>query len=180
MALENTWCSPNQVVSGWSLLGRVSDSLGLITQSLGDINQRLPQGQYFFKYIRNQGIEIYSADKLELALAGDLTLAEQKKISEKHYKQWFSSVRVFLETFWIMMERDLTQTEYINHAAFSLHQATERFYACILLVTTNYLPKIHNIEKLRTVSSKTLSSSGLFNWMASTPHNASRNAASNA
>lgn len=35
-------------------------------------------------------------------------------------------------------------------AAFHLHQVTERFYACILLVTTNYLPKTHNIEQLRS------------------------------
>ncbi|MEI8634424.1 HEPN domain-containing protein, partial [Vibrio sp. PP-XX7] len=29
-----------------------------------------------------------------------------------------------------------------------LHQATEHFFACTLLVCTNYLPKSHNIEKL--------------------------------
>jgi len=34
-------------------------------------------------------------------------------------------------------------------AAFELHQATERFYGCILLVLSNYRPKTHNIETLR-------------------------------
>ncbi|MEI8632840.1 HEPN domain-containing protein [Vibrio sp. PP-XX7] len=38
---------------------------------------------------------------------------------------------------------------YIKKAAFELHQATERFFACTLLTLTNYLPKTHNIEKLK-------------------------------
>jgi HEPN domain-containing protein len=33
-------------------------------------------------------------------------------------------------------------------AAFSLHQATERFYDAILLVFTNYRPRSHDLEKL--------------------------------
>lgn len=35
-----------------------------------------------------------------------------------------------------------------NIAAFELHQATERFYSAIILVFTQYRPKIHDIEKL--------------------------------
>ena len=37
-------------------------------------------------------------------------------------------------------------------AAFNLHQATERFYACALLVLSNYRPKTHNIERLRNMA----------------------------
>ncbi|MEI8632667.1 HEPN domain-containing protein [Vibrio sp. PP-XX7] len=37
----------------------------------------------------------------------------------------------------------------VTNAAFQLHQATERFFACTLLTLTNYLPKTHNIEKLK-------------------------------
>jgi HEPN domain-containing protein len=33
-------------------------------------------------------------------------------------------------------------------AAFELHQAVERFYAAVLLVFTNYKPRIHDLEKL--------------------------------
>ena len=32
-----------------------------------------------------------------------------------------------------------------------LHQATEHFFSCTLLVCTNYLPKTHNIEHLRSL-----------------------------
>ncbi|TBR41118.1 HEPN domain-containing protein [Marinomonas agarivorans] len=128
---------------------RIQRPLGLIVHTLTDINQRLHEGQYFFKDIREEGIELYSVDKRELAQPGDLTLAEQKAIEEKHYEQWFESADGFLEVFGIMMGKDLSQKKYINLAAFNLHQATERFYACTLLVATNYLPKTHDIEKLR-------------------------------
>ncbi|MEO0444084.1 MAG: HEPN domain-containing protein, partial [Pseudomonadota bacterium] len=33
-------------------------------------------------------------------------------------------------------------------AAFQLHQAVERYFACILLVYSNYRPKTHNIKAL--------------------------------
>ena len=128
---------------------RIQRPLGLIVHTLADINERLHEGQYFFKDIREEGIELFSVDKRELAQPGDLTRAEQKEIAEKHYDQWFESADGFLEIFGIMMGKDLSQKKYINLAAFNLHQVTERLYACTLLVTTNYLPKTHNIEKLR-------------------------------
>ncbi len=115
--------------------------LGLIVHSLQDINNRLREGQYFFKDIREEGIEIYSADKRDLALPGNLTLAERKEIAEKQFLQWFESATEFLEKYHLFSDK---------LAAFMLHQATERFYACVLLVTTNYLPKTHNIELLRS------------------------------
>ena len=35
-----------------------------------------------------------------------------------------------------------------KEAAFQLHQAVERFYGAILLVFTNYRPRLHDLEKL--------------------------------
>jgi hypothetical protein len=37
-------------------------------------------------------------------------------------------------------------------AAFTLHQATERAYACFLLVRTLYFPRSHNIKFLRSLA----------------------------
>ncbi|MCW1430875.1 HEPN domain-containing protein [Novosphingobium sp. JCM 18896] len=39
-----------------------------------------------------------------------------------------------------------------NDAAFTLHQAAERAYACFLLTSTFYFPKAHNIKFLRSLS----------------------------
>lgn len=124
---------------------RIQRPLGLIVHTLADINERLRQGQYFFKDIREEGIEIFASDRRELALPGDLTLAEQREIAEKYYNQWFKSANSFLIDYGHCMDR----ADY-NKAAFELHQATERLYACTLLVLTNYLPKTHDIERLRS------------------------------
>lgn len=64
---------------------------------------------------------------------------EYKIIAEKHYGQWFESVSSFLVTFKSVIDRgDYKQT------AFLRHQATERFYACLLLVLT--VPRQHQLD----------------------------------
>ncbi|CAM3806325.1 HEPN domain protein [Vibrio aerogenes CECT 7868] len=120
-----------------------SAPLGLIVHSLHDVNERLQQGHYFFKDIREEGIEVFSAIPKELAQPGGLTPEEKKVIAKKHYDQWFTSANEFFIYFELMVKNGHYKT-----AAFQLHQVTEKFYACTLLTCTNYLPKSHNIEKL--------------------------------
>ncbi len=123
---------------------RISAPLSLIIHSLEDVSNRLLQGHYFFKDIREQGIELYSGIKKALRQPGNLTAEEQKAIAEKHFKQWYESAAEFLDTY--SYDRGKGR---LKKSAFELHQATERFYGCTLLVLTNYLPKTHNIKQLR-------------------------------
>ncbi|AJQ95483.1 HEPN domain-containing protein [Gynuella sunshinyii] len=121
-----------------------SAPLGLIVHDLEDVNKRLLQGHYFFKDIREEGIELFSATPRPLALPGNLTEAERREIAQKHYDQFSNSSFRFLRHFeFALSEEDLI------HAAFMLHQSVERLYACALLTCTNYFPKTHNIEKLQ-------------------------------
>ncbi|QMV13634.1 HEPN domain-containing protein [Vibrio spartinae] len=123
-----------------------SAPLGLIVHTLNEVHQQLQQGHYFFADIREQGIELFSADKRELPTPGNLSEAERVAIASKHFNHWFESAEQHEKYFRIMFEnKDL------NLAAFMLHQATERLFACTLLVCTNYLPKTHNIESLRSM-----------------------------
>ncbi|AJQ97504.1 hypothetical Protein YC6258_05476 [Gynuella sunshinyii YC6258] len=128
----------------WQRAEEHSAPLGLIVHDLEDVNKRLLQGHYFFKDIREEGIELFSATPRPLAIPGNLTEAERREIAQKHYDQWHTnagaSIKVFQYTFKELM---------INEAAFNLHQATERLYSCVLLTCSNYLPKTHNIEKLQ-------------------------------
>ncbi|WP_084717382.1 HEPN domain-containing protein [Vibrio rhizosphaerae] len=121
-----------------------SAPLGLIVHTLAEVNEQLRQGHYFFKDIREEGIEIFAATPKELAEPGDLTDEERRDIAQGHFEQWFQSAGEFLEFSQIAIDKG-----YVNKAAFELHQAAERFFACTLLVLTNYLPKTHNIEKLK-------------------------------
>ncbi|SJN53561.1 HEPN domain protein [Vibrio ruber DSM 16370] len=123
-----------------------SAPLGLIVHTLNEVHQQLQQGHYFFKDIREQGIELFSADKRELPTPGNLSEEESRSIAAKHFKRWFANAESFYLNYGHCIER-----EDYPIAAFELHQATERLFACTLLVCTNYLPKTHNIESLRSM-----------------------------
>lgn len=125
---------------------KVKAPLGLIVHTLADINKMLHQGHYFFTDIRDEGIELYSVVGKELAQSSNLPKEEQLAIANKHWDQWFESATEFVIDFGHCLDR-----QNYRKAAFELHQATERFFACTLLVCTNYLPRTHNIEHLRSL-----------------------------
>lgn len=128
------------------IVRNVKAPLGLIVHTLGEVNEWLQQGHYFFRDIREEGIELYSFDTRELAQPGKLTPEERKAIAQKHFDQWFESANDFFITY----EFDRGRGK-LNKASFELHQAAERFFSCTLLVCTNYLPKTHNLEHFRSL-----------------------------
>jgi uncharacterized protein len=113
-----------------------------IVHSLTDVNAQLKEGHYFFKDIRQDGILLYDGNHKPLVTPGNLSPEEVKEIAEKHFKQWYDSATTFYNIA-IGLEE-----EQIKEAAFILHQATERFFSCSLLVYTNYRPKTHNLKHL--------------------------------
>ncbi len=123
-----------------------SAPLGLIVHTLNEVHQQLQQGHYFFADIREQGIELFSADKRELPMPGNLSESERVAVASKHYSIWFENAIQFFS-----ISQDLLVRNWLNNSAFQLHQAAERLFACTLLVCTNYLPKTHNIESLRSM-----------------------------
>ncbi len=60
-----------------------------------------------------------------------------------YFNNWFTTASGFLDG----VEFHITKNQ-LNISAFDLHQATERFFYTILLVFTDYKPKIHDLEKL--------------------------------
>jgi HEPN domain-containing protein len=114
-----------------------------IVHSLTVVNDQLKKGHYFFKDIRQDGILLYDGNHKQLVEPGNLSSSEAKEIAEKHFKQWLKSAAEFLEFATIAQDKT-----YLNKAAFELHQATERFLSCALLVYTNYRPKTHNLKRL--------------------------------
>lgn len=121
---------------------RLKQPLNLLIHTLEQVNDALSQGHYFFTDIKKEGILLLDGDGRELAQAGNLTPEEAREIAEAHYAHWFESAREFLDC------ETTIEKGYYKKAAFELHQATERFYACFLLVTTNYKPNTHNLARL--------------------------------
>ncbi len=125
---------------------RIKSPLGLIVHTQRDINEMLKEGHYFFKDIRDQGIELFSVDGKALPLASNIPPEEQFTIANRHWDEWFKSAKSFYKHFQISIE-----DEDYKLAAFMLHQSVERFFSCTLLVCTNYLPKTHNLEHMRSL-----------------------------
>lgn len=122
---------------------KAGSPVNLVVCTLREINHELKQGHYFFTDIREQGIELYNYNHTELLKPSPLNSIEAKTIAQEHFDQWFESANDFYETYFFNFER-----KKYNIAAFILHQAVERYFACILLVHTNYRPKTHNIKAL--------------------------------
>ena len=121
----------------------IKTPVSVIYHSLGQVNHRLKEGQYFFSDIKREGRILYDSDKLKLERIRKPSPAKRKQIAEEDFKQWFKSAKEFFDTYY----DDLGKRRY-KKAAFELHQAVERFYGASSLVFTGYKPKRHNIETL--------------------------------
>ena len=126
---------------------RVRPPLNILVHTLEEVNDALARGQYFFTDIKREGIILYETDKRELAEPSTLSPAEYKVIAEGHYKQWFEKAKGFYDGYDFYFQRK----DY-SLAAFSLHQAAERFYSCLLLILTNYKPNTRNLSQLNSLA----------------------------
>jgi predicted nucleotidyltransferase/HEPN domain-containing protein len=115
----------------------------LIVESIETVNNALVRGHYFFTDIRKEGIVLYDTGEFQLARPRKLNPKERRGQARAHFKEWFASAKDFYTSFEFNLKR-----RKLKVAAFELHQATERFYGAILLVFTNYRPKMHDLEKL--------------------------------
>lgn len=115
----------------------------LIIESVDRVNKELEKGQYFFSDIRKEGILLYTSDEFELKEAKELSSQEVKAIAREHFEQWFEKGTSFLK----QCQHAIKDEDY-TMGAFLLHQATESFLNCALLVLTGYKPKLHDIEEL--------------------------------
>src|SRR4030042_2276962 len=104
-----------------------------IVESIEPANNALARGHYFFTDIKKEGILLYDTGEFKLARPRKLNPKERRGQAKAHFNEWFTSAKEFVIDF----NNAFTRRSYKN-AAFHLHQATERFYAAILLVFTTY------------------------------------------
>jgi HEPN domain-containing protein/predicted nucleotidyltransferase len=107
------------------------------------VNDALSEGNYFFADIKREGILLFNTSRYELAEKRDMSPLEVAKKAQEDFDQWFDSANEFFELYKSSLSRDK-----FKEAAFSLHQATERYFGTIQLVFTGYKPKTHDLEIL--------------------------------
>lgn len=125
-----------------------SAPVSFIVHSLKDVNKQLEHGRPFFTDIAAEGIALYEAEGFPLSapkqLARDTVLAE----ASSSFERWFTLASQSFRTYELQHAEGTNQT-WRNDAAFTLHQATERLYHCVMLVFTLYSPKSHKLGFLR-------------------------------
>ncbi len=119
--------------------------VNFIVHTLQEVNDGLAQGRYFFMDIAKDGIALYDTEGSELFEPKPKTAQQALALAKEYFSDWLPSAKEFYDDFRSNMERGRSKK-----AAFELHQATERYYHCVLLVCTFYTPHVHNLGFLRT------------------------------
>ncbi|RYE64623.1 MAG: HEPN domain-containing protein [Oxalobacteraceae bacterium] len=125
----------------------IGRQVNIIVHDLGDVNQALKRGEYFWADIVRDGILLYELAHHPLATPVPRSKFDAVLTAERYFDEWLKRVGDALEISQFCIEKGK-----VKDAAFMLHQATERAYACYLLTSTFYFPKSHNIKFLRSLS----------------------------
>lgn len=123
--------------------------VNFIVHSVNEVNAGLSQGRYFFMDVARDGIAIYQAVDDELAEPQPKTPHAALEMAREYFEEWFPTASDFYDSANDAIKRGKTKL-----AAFLMHQASERYYHCALLVCTFYSPHIHNLTFLRTQAEK--------------------------
>jgi predicted nucleotidyltransferase len=133
----------------WSRLGTEANevcgeaSVTLIAHDLKFVNREIRGGSYFFGDILREGVMLYNSGGFTLTSPKEATPAERVERAERNFSYWFESSKGFIEGFEFYSDKGRNA-----HAAFLLHQATERLYVATGLVFTGYKRKMHDLKKL--------------------------------
>ncbi|MEJ5979185.1 HEPN domain-containing protein [Novosphingobium sp. PS1R-30] len=125
----------------------IGRQVNIIVHDLNDVNQALKRGEYFWADIVRDGILLYELPHHPLTTPVPLSKFDAVRQAERYLSHWLERVDGALKLAHFAMTEGQN-----NDAAFLLHQAAERAYACFLLTSTFYFPKSHNVKFLRSLS----------------------------
>jgi predicted nucleotidyltransferase/HEPN domain-containing protein len=132
----------------WRLRDRLDramhpNEVQLIVHDIADVNHQLEIGWYFFVDVEKEGIMLYDSGRHVLAEAKPKTQAERHAFAQQCFDKYMTTADRFYSHALADIEKGWNDV-----AAFGLHQATEHYYKCVILVLTAYWPKEHNIKYL--------------------------------
>lgn len=125
----------------------IGRTVNIIVHDLSEVNAAIGRGEYFWTDIVRDGVTLYDLPGHPLATPRPLTPEAALDMAERYFAHWM-----------IQITDTLKGAEFYRHegnrrlAAFTLHQAVEAAYICLLLVHTFYSPRSHNIKFLRSLA----------------------------
>lgn len=130
----------------------IARPVNIIVHTLGEVNQGLTRGEYFWVDIARDGVALYELPGVELATPKPLTAADAYEMASSYLAEWLPAVDRALKTASMQVSEGGNDFGWRKDAAFTLHQAAERAYTCFLLVRTHYVPRSHNLKFLRSLA----------------------------
>jgi POT family proton-dependent oligopeptide transporter len=116
--------------------------LGEVTitiESLAQFNLRTESNR-----VLKEGILLYDMSQIKLSEPKQMTKSSRLENAQKDYRHWYSKGINFLKTYRIIKN----QLNDNGLLAFFLHQATESFYNCSLMVLAGDKPHSHELQRL--------------------------------
>lgn len=135
----------DRLMREYGIAGSIKTPVNFIVHTLGEVNDGLAHGRYFFMDVARDGIALYESDDTELHEPKPKTPHAALDMAREYFEEWMPSAQQFLETAKFTAEKGWNKK-----AAFLLHQATESLLHCVLLVVEFYTPHVHNLGFLRT------------------------------
>lgn len=129
----------------YGITGTLKTPVNFIVHTLGEVNDGLAHGRYFFMDVARDGIALYESDDTELHKPRPKTPEQALAMAREYFEEWYPSALVYLRS-----GHDLVAQGRTKEPAFIFHQSAERLYHCVLLVVTFYSPHVHNLGFLRT------------------------------
>lgn len=145
--ISHYWYVAEDKIARDPAIGRI---VNLIVHTMGQVNQGLTQGQYFWTSVIQDGVELYALPGHAFTAPKPLTPQQAVEMAERYSAEKQKEISAWLED----AQRWLARADEGQHArkrsAFHLHQAVETAYAYFLLVHAFYFPRSHNIKFLRS------------------------------
>lgn len=135
----------DRLMREYGITETIRTPVNLIVHTLGEVNDGLAHGRYFFMDVEKDGIALYQSDDTPFHQPKPKTPEQALAMAQEYFEEWMPSGQQSLETARFTIERSWNKK-----AAFNLHQASEALYHCVLLVLTFYTPHVHNLGFLRT------------------------------
>jgi uncharacterized protein len=115
----------------------------IIYHDIKFLNNELSDGNYFFVDIAKEGVMLHNSGNFELVEPRILSPKERSHKAQVYYDSWFKDAEdSFRHYSYAMNDKSYKK------AVFELHQTTERLFMTILLIFTDYKPKIHDLIEL--------------------------------
>lgn len=121
----------------------LSPSIEFINENIDDLNKAIGKGRYFYTDIKKEGVMLYDSGKYKLARRKRLNYVEIKALAEEYFSEKYNNADEFLLGAHFYKEQGL-----YKKTAFMLHQACENFLRSVVLTSTLYSPKEHNLKNL--------------------------------